>query len=99
MITFEPLTALSRSALLDEEGIGKEIDRNRKVKSRRKLLESGCARLLTFRTVSSEPTSDLLALVTVLAQTLFALVRGHLMSLLFLSVRHGVMFLELKNIG
>jgi len=37
--------------------------------------------------------------VTVLAQTLFALVRGHLMSLLFLSVRHGVMFLELKNIG
>jgi len=32
---------------------------------------------------------DLLALVPVLTQTLFALVRSHLVALLFLSVRHN----------
>ena len=35
--------------------------------------------------------------MTVLAQTLLALVGRHLMSLLFLSVRHGVMFYRVEK--
>ena len=48
-----------------------------------KIRRSGIARLTT------QKKRHLLMLMTILTQALFALVRGHLVPLMFLSVRHN----------